>query len=591
MPGDGVEERPLLNLERRDAEIEMGGESLPLRHFSSVAWRREQYTAVNHEAYHLYTQLTQAFSDLSYAGIPLLPLMQRHLTETFVTALEQVVGLRAFLNAVQPTTIMAANEYTAVITQLAIHRAQSHTRMKSFATPLRFTPYRRVGESMARNAIYLLRIRRLRAQKPPIPLPSPDHPRLLFHPYYPNHLPSFLPLIKKLQADGRFDIWVAGADTNTLRQGDVDPTPVAALRVPYVPFETAVSWPRLLHSMTRGIRFAERLGRELRIESRWRELPLDKTMRHLAQIALVDLIETRLPKILLFLDMAAALYQTIQPNLVIVTDETLPILGRVALRAAQQQHIPTLTLQHGLLLDDPMYFGPAVADCFAVWAAFSRDFLVANGCPPQKLALVGSSRFSPLDASLTPLDLPALLNLPVQTRVVLFTSQPGGRDVSPQANLATFVALATAVSQLPHCHLLVKPHPAQTNAELDAWRQACPDAPVTFRRDLPLHSAMLGAAVNATVFSTTGLEALWLDCPLLTINLTDRPDLIPYAASGAAVAAYSAEEVLPALQQALDPADQQDRAPARRRFVERYLGAQDGRALDRLVALIAEMVS
>lgn len=588
MPG----ERPLLNLERRDAEIEMGGEFLPLRHFSSVAWRREQYTAVNHEAYHLYYQLgQQAFANLTYAGIPLLPLMQRHLTETFVAALEQVIGLQAFLTAVQPATIMAANERTAVLTQLAVHRSQSRAVIHPFATQPWHTPYRRMVESMARNAMYLPRMRRLRAQKPPIPTPSPDRPRLLFHPYYPNHLPSFLPLIKKLQADGRYDIWVSGADTNTLRQGDVDPTPLAALGVPYVPFETAVSWPHLLRSMTRATRLAARLGRELRAESHWRELPLDKTVRPLAQIALVDLLETRLPKILLYLDMAAALYQTIQPNLVIVTDETLPILGRVALRAAQQQHIPTLTLQHGLLLDDPMYFGPAIADRFAVWGAFSRDFLVANGCPPQKLALVGSARFSLPDVAHAPLDLPALLNIPSQTRVVLFTSQPGGRDVSPEANQATFTALATAVSQLPHCHLLVKPHPAQTAAELDAWRQTCPTLPVTIQRDLPLHPAMLGAAVNVTVFSTTGLEALWLDCPLLTINLTDRPDLIPYAASGAAVAAYSAEEVLPALQQALDPVDQQSRAPARRRFVERYLGDQDGRALDRLVVLVEEMVA
>lgn len=588
MPG----ERPLLNLERRDAEIEMGGEFLPLRHFSSVAWRREQYTAVNHEAYHLYYQLgQQAFANLTYAGIPLLPLMQRHLTETFVAAFEQVIGLQALLAAMQPTTIMVANAYTAVLTQLAVHRSQSPAVIHPFLRPSRFTPYRRAGESVARNALYLPRMRRLRAQKRTIPPPSPDRPRLVFHPYYPNHLPSFLPLIQKLQADGRFDIWVAGADTNTLRQGDVDPTPLAALRVPYVPFETAVSWSHLLQSMARTTRYAARLGRALRIESRWRELPLDKTMRPLAQMALVDLLETRLPKILLYLDMAAALYQTIRPNLVIVTDETLPILGRVALRAAQQQHIPTLTLQHGLLLDDPMYFGPAVADRFAVWGAFSRDFLVANGCPPQKLALVGSARFSLPDSALAPLDLPALLNVPPQTRVILFTSQPGGRDVSPQANQETFIALATAVSQLPHCHLLVKPHPAQTTTELEAWQRACPAAPVTIQRDLPLHPAMLGAAVNVTVFSTTGLEALWLDRPLLTINLTDRPDLIPYAASGAAVAAYSAEEVLPALQQALDPADQQERAPARRRFVERYLGDQDGRALDRLVALIAEMVS
>jgi len=218
--------------------------------------------------------------------------------------------------------------------------------------------------------------------------------------------------------------------------------------------------------MGRATRLSARMGWELREDRRWRSLPFDETVKSLVQMTMVDLLETRLPKILLYLDMAGALYQTLRPHLVIVTDETLPILGRVALRTAQQQRIPTLSLQHGLLLNDPMYFGSAVADCFAIWGAFSHDFLVTNGCPPQKLAQVGSTRFHQLQPSLTALDLPTMLGLPTQTQVILFTSQPGGRDVSPSANLATFIALLTAVSQLPDCHLLVKPHPAQTAAEL-----------------------------------------------------------------------------------------------------------------------------
>ncbi|MCA9977360.1 MAG: hypothetical protein KC413_16490, partial [Anaerolineales bacterium] len=221
MPG----ERASINLKRPDAEIEIGGEQFALRQFSSVAWRREQYTAVNQEAYRLYKQLSQDFADLTYGTIPLLPLMQRHLTETFVAAFTQVAALQAFLADVRRTTILAADEQTAVFTHIAAQRVPYNPTIQIVRKQRPFISAKRIAESIVRNILYLPRIRHLRTQKPPIPAPSPTRPRLLFHPYYPNHLPSFLPLIEKLKANGRFDIWVSGADTNTLRQGDIDPTP------------------------------------------------------------------------------------------------------------------------------------------------------------------------------------------------------------------------------------------------------------------------------------------------------------------------------------------------------------------------------
>ncbi len=591
MPGDGVGERPFINLKRRDAEIEIGGATFALRDFSSVAWRREQYSAVIQEAFALYQQLTHAFAHIQYSSIPLMPVMQRHITEALVEALTQVKGLQPFFEQHKPKVVVVRNVYAASVAQLAAQRTLSKTTVQQITPLLSLAGYRHVAESVVRNALYVPRIYSQRKHKLSISPISSDRHRLLFLSYYPNHLPSFLPLIEKLQATGNYDIWVSGADTNTLRRGDIDPTPLFKMGIPYLPFEAAISWSKLLRSMALSVRLTAKIGREIQQDGYWQSLHNDTPLRMLVKTVLTNLLETRLPKILLYLDLAEALHHALCPTLAIVSDETLPVLGRVALGAAQKQQIPTLTIQHGLLLDDPMYYGPSVADCFAVWGTFSHDFLVAHGCPPEKLALVGSTRFNSRDISLYPADLPALLNLPPETNIILFTSQPGGRDVSPQENKATFVALATAIAQLPKAHLLVKPHPAQTDFELANWQQACPNVPVSIRRDLPLHPIMLGASLNVTVFSTTGLEALWLDRPLLTINLTDRPDLIPYAASGAAVAAYNAEDVLPALQLALDPIDQQKRAVARRKFVESYLGVQDGRALDRLVALIEEMVS
>ncbi len=589
MPG----EHPRLNLNRPGREIEIGNECFALREFSSVDCLRAQYPAIMQEAYTLYQCLAlNSPTTFSYKGIALLPLMQRHITTAFVQALTQTAYTQSFFQKQRPAQLISSSKSTTCVLDLAAQRSGSETKIIGPATTLReqLEMPRHLMENVLRSLYYLPRLAPLLNQHRQISPPKFHQRRLLFHPYYRNHLPTFLPLIRKLQASGKYDLLVSGADTNTLRRGDVDPTPLQSLTIPYLPFETAISRSQLLSSMAHAIWLTAKLGWQYRQIQNWRLLPIDVATRDVVQPLVVDLIETRLPKILLYIDMAENLYQQLQPDLVIVADEALPLLGRIALHTAQQQRIPTLTIQHGLLLNDPAYYGPTLADRFALWGEAAYTFLQAHGGTPEKLICVGATRFQQTSQELKSLELTYTLGLPPQTKIVLFLSQPAGHDISAEANLATVRSLATTISQLPDYHLLIKPHPAQSTSEINAWRSIIEQMPATIQSDLPLHAAILGADLSVTVFSTAGLEVLWLDRPLLTINLTDRPDLIPYAASGAAVAAYSAEEVLPALQQALDPADQQRRAPARRQFVEEHLGVQDDRALDRLVALIEQMV-
>ncbi len=583
----------LVDLRREGAELTWQGRSVDLRAFSDRAWRRGLHDEINRQAYGIFTALCRHGAGPPWAvrfrdgETPLLPLFQREFTEALVAGLSHGHWLRPALAELRPARARAAPGSLP-----ALQWAAGDLSVVAGGGGPGGRHAARALQNLARHALYLPRLagQQRRWSSPP---EQPRRRRLLFVVNYPNHLPSLLPLIRRLAEDGRFDVLVTGADTATLRRGDVDPAPLEALAVPYLPFDGGARWIDVAAALRQSLRVAGELSQAVRSPAFRHGLTLPAADQALALPVLADLVHTRLPKVLLYLRLARALLRRLQPALVVVTDETLPLLGRVALRAAQAQGIPTLTIQHGLLLDDPMYYGGVVAEHMALWGEAERAFLVDHGSPPERLSVVGSTRFGRPAEVQDPLDLPAALDLPRATQVVLFMSQPGGRDVSPAANLTTVIALARAVAAVPNSHLLVKPHPAQAAAELTSWRTALDEAglsgSVSVRADLPLHPAMLAAGLCACVFSTTGLEALWLDRPLLTINLTDRPDPVPYGSTGAAVSVGDPADLPRCLDQALDPSDQAARAGARRALVAAYLGPQDGAALDRLAALVRDL--
>lgn len=501
-------------------------------------------------AYRIYARIAAHAADPAWglataSGVPLLPLFQRHLTERLLA------GLRG-----APEPLVPAAQHAAT--------------------------------GAARLPIYLRRllVERRAAQV----LPRRDgRPRILVHPFFPNHLPSLLPLIDHLGRDRGHQVVVAGANPSTRGGQRVNAAPLAPLDVPYLPFEAAAGL-RHLRALPGQIRAALAARAVVRGAPFQQRLPLEPEAWALAAAPLANLMGSYLPKILLYLELADALYARVEPDLVVVTDETLPLIGRVALAAAARRGIPTLTVQHGLLLDDPMYYGPPVADRVALWGEASARFLGAHGCPPDRLVVTGAARFDPPPAP-DPVDLAAHLSLEPGTRIILFTSQPSGRDVPAGVLRQTVVALARATAAVGRAHLLIRPHPAQAEMELHTALASVPGAPVTVARTPALHAALAAAALCVTVFSTTGLEALLLERPLLAINLTGRPAMIPYVEAGAAFGAARADEVEAALRRALDPALQQAMAPARAAFVRDHLGPLDGRSLERLGAVVEQLLA
>jgi CDP-glycerol glycerophosphotransferase (TagB/SpsB family) len=95
-----------------------------------------------------------------------------------------------------------------------------------------------------------------------------------------------------------------------------------------------------------------------------------------------------------------------------------------------------------------------------------------------------------------------------------------------------------------------------------------------------------------TVHSTVALEAMLLNKPVITINLTGTPDYMPYAESGAALGVYREEDLVPAIRKALrDPQVIEEMAQSREKFISEYAYKPDGQAAKRIAELITRLIA
>jgi CDP-glycerol glycerophosphotransferase (TagB/SpsB family) len=134
------------------------------------------------------------------------------------------------------------------------------------------------------------------------------------------------------------------------------------------------------------------------------------------------------------------------------------------------------------------------------------------------------------------------------------------------------------MSEFPEKQLVIKLHPSE---KLEEYREipGMAEQKVIICRDVDLYGLLHASELLMTVHSTVALEAMILDKPVITVNLTGKPDVMPYAESGAALGVYRKEDLAPAINKALyDPEVREKMAGKREKFVYDHAYKLDGQA-------------
>ncbi len=321
---------------------------------------------------------------------------------------------------------------------------------------------------------------------------------------------------------------------------------------------------------------------------------------------LASLFEERTFRQVLLLELMEQAVEVEKPDLILVAGENLS-LGKAAVIVGKRNGLPILAIQHGNINSQyPEYLhtegeisskiSPGccpLPDKTAVYGQWVKKVLVEDcNYPEAGVVVTGQPRYDVLaraDRIFSREGFCERYGLAPDRRIALVCTE---NLPIFEENIVFLRAVLKALKESPEIQVVVKPH----HAGKGGWHERIAREEKANALILPkrfnTYEALYACDIILAFFSTTITEALILDKPAVVVNLTGRPDPMPYVESGVALGAYREQDIQPAIKDALyDEAVRYRLAQARRRFIYEHAYLQDGQATMRVSELIKQMLA
>ncbi|MFC2020400.1 CDP-glycerol glycerophosphotransferase family protein [Chloroflexota bacterium] len=356
-----------------------------------------------------------------------------------------------------------------------------------------------------------------------------------------------------------------------------------------------------------------------RLKSAWKRLENNPSFKELflyQDISLWDTLKGELklrfysyfPDLIKDIEISKRIIESEKISTVAIADES-SFRSKSLLVAAYPEKIPTLVVQTGLMYMNNIFLEhgcaagelegiptkyPLLPSKFGVYGDGSREILREARYPfYDSITVTGQPRYDILARASETFDgdeFRRKLNIAPDKKLVLIASQP----TTTFGNLEVFLRnILQSLKNDPQIQLVIKPKPHASDSQ-EKWHRGLAEEmgveAIVLPRNSDTNEALYACDVLITFFSTVALEAMILDKPVVTVNLTDQPDPVPYAQSGGALGVYKAENIAPAVKKALnDPETRERLKQGREKYLYQQFYKMDGQATKRVVDLIYKM--
>lgn len=259
---------------------------------------------------------------------------------------------------------------------------------------------------------------------------------------------------------------------------------------------------------------------------------------------------------------------------VIVTATDISSKGKTETLIAKNRRIPCIVSQHGAAIDCP-YYQPTFADKFAVWGKITKDMLIRRGYDGKKIEIVGSTKY---DGIKIPDKIP-------KGEFILITTQM----LSKKEQMLFLDAVISACRNINE-RIIINLHPGQKSKLIEEYlkkynvnAEIIPGQPAQ-----GINYFIERCKALVTVCSTTAIDAILYNKPVVTVNLSGKKDFIPFADYGVAIGVYGPEKVLWAVNEALNNGIKEFNKN-RGRFLKEYAYNDDKMASLRFTELIEKI--
>jgi hypothetical protein len=296
-------------------------------------------------------------------------------------------------------------------------------------------------------------------------------------------------------------------------------------------------------------------------------------------------LASRLADAIVALDTSDRAFEALRPRCLYVVDP-YDLWGCALVVAARKAGVPSFEVQHGLIAEHHsgyLHLVGEIASDKAQASPFSPvpDVILVHG-ESAKESLVGQGHFAPGSVRVTgsptieaarqrSRDRPGIrARLGVDDGSVAALFFGTSRHIHPvdDEHLRAFLECCRSI---PVIKPLLRPYPGDHESPTRYRSIAMASgisAPVLVADD-PL-DLVLAADIVVSYNSTTALEAMALERPVIHVNMSGAPDQVPFVEDGAALGARSGEELCRALLALTDPGENSRQARRNLDYARRY---------------------
>jgi len=292
--------------------------------------------------------------------------------------------------------------------------------------------------------------------------------------------------------------------------------------------------------------------------------------------------DLQFPRMVKYVETCRRILQTERPEIVVLKGDGPPPT-RTFTRVAKDYDVPSLLIQHGRTVDSRMFI--PITDHVAVWGERSADLFERQGFGETDLTITGAPHLDVLaDHRVDRSAFVRSLGIDETDRVVILASQP-----FREADRVTLVeSVVRQIAPMDGVSLILRPHPREDRT---LHRRMAEEAgsSVVLPPDTALFDTLAASDLLIGCSSTVLLEASLLDTPVLAITyLENQPDAF-YTDHMETV---DRESNLPEVVERLlfDEKYRTDRLSEQPRLGREFMHNEDGRANERIVDLIEELM-
>ncbi|MGA3191349.1 MAG: CDP-glycerol glycerophosphotransferase family protein [Candidatus Bathyarchaeia archaeon] len=280
--------------------------------------------------------------------------------------------------------------------------------------------------------------------------------------------------------------------------------------------------------------------------------------------------------------------QVEKPDIIIVmTDSTPPC--RIAVLAGRLDSIPSLLLLLSGMIGRNYQSPSFIVDKIAVPGEFAREVLEKCGVDKEKLVVTGYPSYDVLvkaEEHFKKNEICKKLGLDPARKIVVYTTE----NLPARESKIVTRAVCTAVKSLQNIQFIIKVHPSEL--DLSTYRHVTRDLELDalITRHADIYEVLYACDALITGFSATALDAMILQKPVITINLTGLADPLSFAESGAAIGVNSEGDLEGELEKVLYNKELQEKLRrGREAFVFKHAYKLDGESTERVVTLVEKI--